>query len=115
MVKEFVAQNYVIIESNVVTNVVVWDGDTSIWTPPAGSIALVQATTPAMVWVGVREEIMPPTVPPTYTTVYTLQEQMGQGEIGFTWDGTVLTTNEPQPQPPTPAQDQPATTGTQTA
>jgi hypothetical protein len=27
---------------------------------------------------------------------------MGQGQIGFTWDGTILTTNEPKPPIPTP-------------
>lgn len=84
----FIDQNYLIIENNVVTNIVVWNGDTSQWTPPQGSIALVQATTPAIIWVF------------DYTTnPYTskLEEVIGAGEIGFTWDGTVLTTNEPQP------------------
>ena len=107
MLLEFINQNYLIIESNVVTNICIWNGDTTQWTPPLGSIALVQSITPAIVWVGVKEEIMPPTVPPTYTTIYKLQEQMGVGEIGFTWDGTVLTTNEPQP-----SSSQIATTGT---
>lgn len=81
-------QNYLIIENNVVTNIVLWDGDTNTWQPPADSIALIQATTPAMVWVF------------DYTTIpYTsqLEEVMGEGAIGFTWDGTVLTTNQPQP------------------
>ena len=85
-------QNYLIIESNVVTNVCVWDGDTNIWTPPAGSIALVQATIPAMVWI----DIAPVTKPPTFPD-YVLQEIMGAGDIGFTWNGTVLTTNQPKP------------------
>jgi hypothetical protein len=105
MVQEFVEQNYLIIENNVVTNVALWDGDTSQWTPPQGSIALVQAITPAKVW-----ELDTTLVPPSYVLV----EQIGQGQIGFTWDGTVLTTNEPQPIPPTPAQDQPTTNGTVT-
>ena len=81
-------QNYLIIENNVVTNIVLWDGDTNIWQPPADSIALVQATTPAMIWVF------------NYTTnpyTSTLEEVMGEGSIGFTWDGTVLTTNQPKP------------------
>lgn len=92
-----ILQNYLIIENNVVTNVVLWDGDTQTWTPPLNSIVLVQATTPAMVWVGIRTEIMPPTTPPTYTVVYELEEEIGQGQIGFTWDGTICTTNEPKP------------------
>jgi hypothetical protein len=90
-------QNYLIVENNIVNNVCVWDGDTSTWTPPADSIQLIQATTPAIVWVGTKVEVQPPTVPPTYIIDYTLQEVIGAGDIGFTWDGTVLTTNQPKP------------------
>ena len=93
MLETFVNQNYLIIENNVVTNVVWWDGDTSIWTPPAGSIALIQATTPAMVWQAVIVDKV--------VTDFVLVEQLGAGSIGFTWDGTVLTTNEPKPAIPT--------------
>jgi hypothetical protein len=89
MVKEFTAQNYLIIEQNIVNNVVVWNGDTTVWTPPAGSIALIQATTPAMVW--------EPVVVDNKLTDFVLTEQTGAGTIGFTWNGTVLTTNEPKP------------------
>lgn len=96
-------QNYLIIESNIVTNVCVWDGDVSTWTPPADSIQLIQATTPAMVW-----ELDTTTTPSSYV----LKEQMGVGDIDFTWNGTVLTTNQPQPQPPKPATNQPVTSGT---
>ena len=79
-------QAYLIIENNVVTNKVVWDGETD-WTPPAGSIQLPQATTPAMLW-----EIN--------NSAYVLTEVVGAGDIGFTWNGTVLTTNDPQPPNP---------------
>jgi len=92
MVQEFIIQNYLIIENNVVTNVCVWNGDTTQWTPPTGSIALVQATIPAMIWKLNADK-----------TDYVLTEQMGVGEIGFTWDGTVLTTNQPKPTIPTGA------------
>lgn len=105
MLQEFINQQYLIIESNIVTNVVVWNGDTTQWAPPQGSIALVQATTPAMVW-----ELDTTTSPSSYV----LKEQIGAGDIGFTWDGSVLTTNQPQPQPPTPKADQPSTSGTTT-
>ena len=44
-------------------------------------------------------------------TNYVLTEQLGGGAIGFTWDGSVLTTNEPQPAPI----KQPTTSGTTTA
>ena len=90
-------QNYLIIENNVVTNNVVWDGNTQTWTPPADSIQLIQATTPAMVWVGTKVENLPATIPPTYTITYNLEEVVGAGDIGFTWNGTVLTTNQPKP------------------
>lgn len=100
MVQEFTVQNYLIIESNVVTNMVIWNGDTTQWTPPQGCIALIELTTPAMVWELNSE-----------ATDYVLTESIGAGQIGFTWDGTVLTTNEPKPIVPT----QPVTTGIQTA
>ena len=89
MAQEFITQNYLIIESNVVTNIVVWDGDTTKWTPPQGSIALVQATTPAMVWEA--------TIVDKKITDWVLTEVVGVGGIGFTWNGTVCTTNQPKP------------------
>jgi hypothetical protein len=90
MTQTFIDQDYLIIESNVVTNIVTWNGDTNIWTPPQGSIALVKATTPAMIWELNAEK-----------TAYVLGEVIGVGEPGFTWDGTVCITNEPQPVVPT--------------
>ena len=100
MLQEFITQNYLIIESNVVTNVVVWNGDTTQWTPPQGSIALIQATTSALVWEAVIVD--------GKTIDYVLTEQLGAGSIEFTWDGTVLTTNEPKPEtPPQPIPQQP--------
>jgi hypothetical protein len=79
-------QNYLIIEFNVVTNICLWDGDTTKWTPPKGSIALIQANTIAMVWQLNSDK-----------TDWILVEQLGQGQIGFTWNGTVLTTDQPKP------------------
>ena len=89
-------------QSNIVENVCVWDGNTDTWTPPPGYTMLVQETTPAIIWIWndiIRD--------------YELQTQMGAGQIGFTWNGTECVTNEPKPQPPTPAADQPTTSGTQ--
>lgn len=88
-------QNYFIIENNVVTNSVVWDGDFNTWTPPQGSIQLIEDTTPAMVWVLHDLEIPPD---------FQLTEVIGAGSIGFSWDGSVLITNEPKPiyVPPVP-------------
>jgi hypothetical protein len=94
MEQTFIDQDYLIIENNVVTNVVTWNGDTSIWTPPQGSIALVKSTTPVMVWEPVKVD--------GKTIDWVLVEVVGSGSIGFTWDGSVLTTNEPKPKVPTP-------------
>lgn len=96
-------QNYLLIEQNIVTNNIVWNGETTQWEPPQGSIVLVQATAPAMVWV-LDTEIKD----------YVLQEVIGAGDIGFTWNGSVLTTNQPKPEPPKPAEDQPKANGTVT-
>jgi len=105
----FIDQNYLIIENNIVTNIVVWNGDTNVWTPPNGSIALIQATTPAMVWSA-----------PTETKPSVLIEVVGAGGIGFTWDGTFVITNQLQPVyvptvPTNPAPNQPSSTGTTSA
>lgn len=105
MSQEFLEQNYLIIENNVVANVCVWNGDTTTWTLPESSIALIQATTPAMTW-SLDKLLTPPD--------YVLKEQLGVAGIGFTWDGKVLTTNESKPIPPTASEDQPTTTGTTT-
>jgi len=100
-------QNYLIIQLNVVTNCVLWDGNPETWQPPSDSIQLVQATTPALVWM--ETSLKPPD--------YILEEVIGAGSIGFIWNTTtqVLTTNEPKPEPVIPASNQPTTTGTQQA
>lgn len=103
MIQEATIQQYLIIEENVVTNIVLWNGDISTWTPPQGSIALVQANTPALVW--------EPVIVDNKLSDWVLGEQLGVGNIGFTWNGTVCTTNEPKPEIPV----QPTTTGTETA
>jgi hypothetical protein len=87
-------QNYLIIESNVVTNIVLWDGNPDTWQPPVDSIQLVQTITPALIW--------QPVLVDSKVTDWVLEEQIGAGNIGFTWNGSVLTTNEPKP--PVPVQ-----------
>ena len=91
-------QNYLIIEDDVVTNVVVWDGG-SDWTPPVNSIQLVHADTTSKIWVLNADK-----------TDYELVEQQGRGDIGHTWDGSVLTTNSTKPAIPV----QPTASGTTT-
>jgi hypothetical protein len=97
-------KNYLIIESNIVNNIVLWDGNTNMWHPPINSIQLVAETTPALLW-----DIIPSSHPPEYY----LKEYMGVGDIGFTWDETtqVLTTNQPKPTLSEPALDQPKANG----
>ena len=91
-------QNYLIIEDDVVTNVVVWDGG-SEWTPPVDSIQLVQADITSKIWVLNADK-----------TDYELVEVQGAGTLGYTWDGLVLITNAPKPTIPV----QPTTSGTTT-
>lgn len=92
-------QNYFVIEENTVNNLVYWDGNVDTWQPPADATMLVAETTPAMVWQITTDK------PPTYVLV----EKIGEGDIGFTWNGSVLTTNLPMPTLPKPAIDQPTT------
>ena len=98
-------QNYLIIESNVVTNNVVWDGNPATWQPPVNSVQVVDATTPAMIW--------QPVLVDSKLTDWVLEERLGAGDIGFTWNGSVLTTNQPKPTIPSKPV-QPQTQGTQT-
>jgi hypothetical protein len=97
-------QNYLLVQENVVTNVVYWNGDVNTWQPPSDATMLIAATTPAIVW--------QPVIVNNKITDYVLTEITGLGNIGFTWNGTVVTTNEPKPEippEPVPAEDQPAT------
>lgn len=82
-------KNYLIIELNTVTNIIVWDGNSQTWTPPADSIQLVKDTTPAMVW--------SPIIADGKITDWELKELFGGGDVGFFWDGLKLTTNQPKP------------------
>jgi hypothetical protein len=91
-------QNYLVIQSNVVANICVWDGDTSTWTPPADALMLVKETTECMVWVLNEDK-----------TDWVLGETTGKAEIGFTWNGSKCITNEEKPSPVV----QPTTSGTQ--
>lgn len=89
--------------TNIVENIVLWDGNLNTWQPPDNFTMLIQKSTPSLVWV-------------FNETDWFLIEQIGQGQIGFIWDGKILTTNEPKPivEISIPASNQPVTTGTQT-
>jgi len=79
-------ENYVLIntQTNIVDNLVVWDGSTQTWTPPTSHIAVPQATTPRVVWIFDEQ-----------TSTWSTQEIRGTGMIGDVWDGAKL--NQPQP------------------
>jgi len=102
MVINMTAQNYCVVDeqTGVCDNIVLWDGDTQTWTPPPQHLALVQATTPAKIWELNQDN-----------TEYVLTVVDGVGDIGFTWDGEFLVTNEEKPPAPAP---QPVVTGAQT-
>jgi hypothetical protein len=95
-------QAYLQIQNNVVTNNVMWDGNTQDWQPPSDATMVITADTQALVWELNVDK-----------TDYVLVEKLGQGQIGFTWNTTtqVLTTNEPKPS----VLIQPITAGIQTA
>lgn len=84
-------QNYLMINqsTNTVENICVWDGDPNTWQPPAGYLMLPQATTIALNWVWDAP-----------MNDWVLGQQLGQGQIGFTWNGAECVTNEPKPESP---------------
>lgn len=87
--EEQVEQNYFMVnESNVVDNCVVWNGDLNTWSPSAGYTMLVRDTTPAMNWV-LNETLTPPD--------YELKAT-GIGDIQYLWNGVILTTQRPKPE-----------------
>ena len=92
-------QNYCMVNqtTNICDNITLWDGNPDTWTPPPGYLMLVQTDTMALVWVW--DAAIPDWV---------LAQEVGQGQIGFVWNGTELITNEPKPAP------QPVTEGAQT-
>lgn len=89
MVIDMYPQNYCMVDNatNICVNVVAWDGNPDSWTPPANMLMLVQSETPSKLWMLVNNE-------------WALTEVMGEGQIGFTWDGIYLITPEPKPEPP---------------
>jgi hypothetical protein len=99
MVNNMTTQNYLMVQENIVTNLVFWDGNTQTWQPPQDATMLIQSITPTIVWKLNAEK-----------TEYVLTNSIGDADIGFTWDGTVATTNQPQPEVPV----QPVSEGTQT-
>lgn len=82
-------QNYCMInkDTNICENVCVWDGNTNVWQPSENILMIAQSTTPSKVWI-LNSNIGD----------YELQEVLGMGSVGFTWDGTYLITNDTKPE-----------------
>jgi hypothetical protein len=76
--------------SNVVDNIIVWDGSAD-WSPPNGYSMMIQSITPSQEW-----------TLNTTSNVYVLTPTVGTASIGYKWDGTYLITNQPQPPAPIP-------------
>lgn len=81
---------YLVINTNtdpqICENVVVWDGDTTKWTPPSDKLFLKKEEVYSLDWQWT-----------TSSNTWVLTETLGYGDIGFTWDGEKLTTNRPKP------------------
>jgi hypothetical protein len=80
-------QNYCMVDTNtnVCDNVVLWDGDTATWQPPANYLMLVQASTLAKNWAWDEN-----------TKTWSLAV-VGVGGVGYLWGGTYLVSNQPEP------------------
>lgn len=93
-------QNYLMISesTNTVDNVCLWDGNPETWQPPSGYLMLIQSTTIALIWFWDKPE-----------NDWVLSQEIGQAQIGFTWNGVECVTNEPKPAKPI----QPQVDGTQ--
>lgn len=74
------------LETNIVENAIIWNGDTNTWTPPENYLMLVQNEAPAKVWEYSFDD-----------NQMHLVEKIGEGRIGFSWDGEFLITPEPNP------------------
>lgn len=74
-------ENYVLVDNqtNIADNVVVWDGNTQEWSPPASHIALAQSITPRLIWVQNEQ-----------TKELEQIEVIGSGSIGDSWNGEKL-------------------------
>lgn len=78
--------------TNIVDNISMWDGDINTWTPPTEYLMLEQEQIIALLWT--------PIIADNKIIDFELAENLGAGQIGFTWDGSVLTTNQSKPQIP---------------
>lgn len=83
-------QSYLVINTSVdpavCENITVWDGNTETWNPGENYVAVPVESTVALLW-SYQES----------SNSYVLVESVGAGRVGYTWDGSKLITNKPQP------------------
>lgn len=83
-------QSYLVINTSVepaiCENKTVWDGNTETWNPGENHIAVPAESTVALLWSYEKS-----------SNSFVLVESVGAGRVGFTWDGSKLITNKPQP------------------
>lgn len=90
-------------ETNIVENIVEWDGNTDNWQPPETYLALPVETTPASDWTWdhINEK-------------WVEVESAGNGGIGDSWNGTRLIEEQPAKPPiDDPVADAEISSGTQ--
>jgi len=80
------SKTYLLINTanNIIENAVVWDGNTETWQPPSGFIALDSETTPSINWQWDEN-----------ANDWIQINSIGTGEIGYCWDGKILTIPKP--------------------
>lgn len=89
-------------ETNIVDEAVAWDGDTNKWNPPPTHIALPLATTRATDWSWNKD-----------LNDWEEVENIGNGSIGDTWNGSVLKAPHPSTIVTPALPSQPNSSGTQ--
>lgn len=90
-------------ETNIVENIVVWDGNETSWQPPANMLMIQQESIASNIWVYDAEK-----------KDFDLTEVLGAGVIGHIWDGKKLSTTETKPEAPK-IEEQPIAKGLKTA
>lgn len=78
-------KNYLIIEQNEVTNIVLWDGNVQTWSPSGDVLVLSQEDTPTKIWQLISDD-------------YQLVDSIGDALIGFKYDGARCIINLPKPE-----------------
>lgn len=78
-------KNYLMVNksTNIVENICLWDGDIKTWNPTDAYIMLDQSSTSSVFWRMNKDK-----------TDYELVTMDGFGQIGFSWDGEKVITDQ---------------------